>query len=75
MLHFLTCKRFVLSSFIFFFNQLEQLAKKKEAQRALEEEEKSIKSKPLKPIKGEEVGVDLLRQKLVLQVPPLYFCV
>ncbi|KAF9945529.1 hypothetical protein BGZ65_010635, partial [Modicella reniformis] len=32
----------------------EQLAKKREAQRALEEEEKSIKSKPLKPVMGEE---------------------
>ncbi|KAF9920392.1 hypothetical protein FBU30_009790 [Linnemannia zychae] len=32
----------------------EQLAKKREAARALEEEEKGLKSKPLKPIKGEE---------------------
>ena len=35
--------------------QLELLAKKREAQRALEEEEKTLKSKPAKPVKGEEV--------------------
>ncbi|KAF9362572.1 hypothetical protein BGX34_005871 [Mortierella sp. NVP85] len=32
----------------------EQLAKKREAQRALEEEEKGLKSKPARPVKGEE---------------------
>ncbi|KAF9545601.1 hypothetical protein EC957_010686 [Mortierella hygrophila] len=32
----------------------EQLAKKRELARALEEEEKSLKSKPTKPVKGEE---------------------
>lgn len=34
--------------------RLELLAKKREAARALEEEEKGLKSKPTKPVKGEE---------------------